>query len=179
MLLTLHQYQQRARSTAIYPVTARVIYPALGLAGEFGELAGAIRRRSLPETRKEFGDVIWYSANLCADLDTTLNECLLEDSTFTFHQIYAYTPSDNPYVDAAVDVGRILEYTKKMIRDDAGVMLQPRRENIIQSIASLLEKLASMARCYGFTIQEAAELNLEKLSDRQQRQVLQGDGDNR
>jgi hypothetical protein len=37
--LTLDQYQNKASATAIYPSTAAILYPALGLAGEAGEVA--------------------------------------------------------------------------------------------------------------------------------------------
>jgi hypothetical protein len=36
--LGLNQYQERAYRTAVYPREVRVVYPALGLAGEAGEL---------------------------------------------------------------------------------------------------------------------------------------------
>jgi hypothetical protein len=37
-------YQQAARRTAIYADRHRVIYPALGLASEAGEVAGKIKK---------------------------------------------------------------------------------------------------------------------------------------
>lgn len=87
--MTLDEYQAKARSTAIYPEGARVLYPTLKLAGEAGEVAeklGKLMRdegfevgRPLAgEARdalvKELGDVLWYVANLAADLDVGLDE---------------------------------------------------------------------------------------------------------
>ncbi len=87
--MTLDDYQTRARSTALYPESARVLYPTLKLAGEAGEVAeklGKFMRDEgfVPGTplsgaqvdalSKELGDVLWYVANLAADLDLSLDE---------------------------------------------------------------------------------------------------------
>ena len=75
--MDFNQYQALARSTAIYPEQHRVVYPALGLAGESGEVAEKIKkmlRDDIPEEAvreslvKELGDVLWYVANLAHDL---------------------------------------------------------------------------------------------------------------
>lgn len=85
--MTLDEYQQGARSTAIYPEEARVLYPTLKLAGEAGEVAeklgklmrdeglrpgGALTDEQRAALAKELGDVLWYVANLAADLELTL-----------------------------------------------------------------------------------------------------------
>lgn len=81
--MDFNQYQALARSTAIYPEKHRVVYPALGLAGESGEVAEKIKkmlRDDIPEETvreslvKELGDVLWYVANLAHDLSITLDE---------------------------------------------------------------------------------------------------------
>jgi len=55
-----NSYQRSASRTAIYPDKHKILYPALGLAGEAGELAS------------EIGDVLWYCAALATDLNLTL-----------------------------------------------------------------------------------------------------------
>jgi NTP pyrophosphatase (non-canonical NTP hydrolase) len=78
-------YQIAARSTAIYAPQHRITYPALGLAGETGEVvehvkkmlrdgAGVMDDERREKLKKEIGDVLWYVANLAADLDLSLNE---------------------------------------------------------------------------------------------------------
>jgi NTP pyrophosphatase (non-canonical NTP hydrolase) len=78
-------YQRAARRTAIYDDRHRVIYPALGLASEAGEVAGKIKkvlrdedgdfdRTPLAALKDELGDVLWYVAVLAADLDLSLEE---------------------------------------------------------------------------------------------------------
>jgi NTP pyrophosphatase (non-canonical NTP hydrolase) len=61
-----------ASSTAIYDEKYKVFYPALGLAGEAGEVANKVKK--LMRDSKEYdiageiGDVLWYVAALCSDL---------------------------------------------------------------------------------------------------------------
>jgi len=87
--MTLGEYQQAARSTALYPQEARVLYPTLKLAGEAGEVAeklgklmrdeGYLPGAPLTDAQRaaiaaELGDVLWYVANLAADLGLSLEE---------------------------------------------------------------------------------------------------------
>ena len=76
-------YQRSASKTAIYPDEHRILYPALGLAGEAGEVANKVKKliRDGPEGRpedwreqiaSEIGDVLWYCAALATDLNLTL-----------------------------------------------------------------------------------------------------------
>jgi NTP pyrophosphatase (non-canonical NTP hydrolase) len=81
--LTMNTYQDGAATTAIYSDT--VIYPALGLAGEAGEVAGKVSKvlrdndGEVPEEvrkdlKKELGDVLWFIAAMARDLGYTLEE---------------------------------------------------------------------------------------------------------
>ncbi len=87
--MTLDEYQTGARTTALYPDHARVLYPTLKLAGEAGEVAEKLGKLMRDEgyrpgdelsaaqkeaLSKELGDVLWYVANLAADLGITLEE---------------------------------------------------------------------------------------------------------
>ena len=69
-----NQYQKHALETAVYPnIGQNIIYPALGLTGEAGEVSELIKKMirddggQLTEQRrekllKELGDVLWYVA---------------------------------------------------------------------------------------------------------------------
>lgn len=81
--MTFDEYQQQAMSTAIYPADKAIVYPALGLCGEAGEVAEKIKKtirdasgEFTDERRKaialEIGDVLWYAAALARDLGTDL-----------------------------------------------------------------------------------------------------------
>ena len=79
--MELNEYQAHALETAIYPTP--IIYPALGLCGESGEVADKVKKvlrdnnqeftddKKL-EIAKEIGDVLWYCATLSNDLGYSL-----------------------------------------------------------------------------------------------------------
>lgn len=79
-------YQKQAETTAIYRQTCPgLMYPALGLAGEAGEVANRVKKifrdtdgKVDEETRTviadEVGDVLWYCAALASELGLSLDE---------------------------------------------------------------------------------------------------------
>ncbi len=76
----LNEYQEMAASTAIYKVEHQVIYPALGLAAEAGEVANKVKKilRDGSFDREgisdEIGDCLWYIAALCRDLNVDMSD---------------------------------------------------------------------------------------------------------
>ena len=85
-IMDFNEYQEKARSTAIYPdIGNNLVYTVLGLAGEAGEVSeklkkvirddgGKVSEKKREEFKKEAGDVLWYLANIAAELNTTLEE---------------------------------------------------------------------------------------------------------
>ncbi len=80
--MELNEYQKQALVTAGHPEKYKIIYPALGLGNEAGEVLGKIKKwlrgddgtDVMSEERKdalkgELGDVLWYLAVLAHDLD--------------------------------------------------------------------------------------------------------------
>lgn len=80
-------YQKATEETAIYPddvpesVDESLVYVVLGLQGESGEVAEKLKKavREDDESyidgmRAELGDVLWYLARVCEELDTSLEE---------------------------------------------------------------------------------------------------------
>ena len=83
--MDLSEYQRQSRRTAEYPREAWLAYPALGLAGEAGEVAehakkairddaGKISDERKAAMSKELGDVLWYVAQLATELGLDLDE---------------------------------------------------------------------------------------------------------
>ena len=81
--MNFNDYQDQANDTAIYPNESRLVYPALGLTGEAGEVADKIKKlirdkRTLDaqeriEIAKEVGDVLWYVAAMARDLGVDMD----------------------------------------------------------------------------------------------------------
>ena len=42
--MQLNEYQKKAKEYAVYPESYRITYPALGLAGEAGEIANKVKK---------------------------------------------------------------------------------------------------------------------------------------
>lgn len=88
--MSFNKYQELAEETAIYPKEGKIIYPALGLAGEAGEVANKIKKLIRDEglltkdfftmtsekwraVSEELGDVLWYVSALASDLGISLD----------------------------------------------------------------------------------------------------------
>lgn len=83
--MDLSEYQRQSRRTAEYPREAWLAYPALGLAGEAGEVAehakkairddaGKVSDERKAAMSKELGDVLWYVAQLATEIGLDLDE---------------------------------------------------------------------------------------------------------
>lgn len=107
---TLNEYQDKAIETAIYGAGHKIVYPALGLAGEAGEVANKV---------------------------------------------------------------------KKVLRDKDGVFTEEAKREIAEEAGDALWYIAALCRGLGYTLDEVAAINLEKLKSRQDRGVISGLGDNR
>jgi NTP pyrophosphatase (non-canonical NTP hydrolase) len=85
--LTLNQFQELSRKTAIYPKVHGTLplYAVLGLCGESGEIAEKIKKvlrdkNGILSTddsyaiAKELGDCLWYLAQIATELEMDLGD---------------------------------------------------------------------------------------------------------
>ena len=86
--MTFDEYQEFAKTTAIYSDNAKVVYPTLGLSGEAGEVAEKVKKNirkskfcsfefygnELDDIAKELGDVLWYVSALASDIGYSLED---------------------------------------------------------------------------------------------------------
>jgi len=82
----LDSYQLDAQKTAIYPTLGHpIVYPALGLAGEAGEVAEKVKKmcrddncilseKKREDIKKELGDVLWYVSETARQAGLKLSE---------------------------------------------------------------------------------------------------------
>lgn len=108
--LSFKDYQEKAMKTAIFAEEYKIIYPALALSEEIGELNG-----KLAKTYRDFGGC---------------------------------------FSEAIV-------------------------EAIFKEMGDILWQLSAIAAGFDFNLEDVAQGNLDKLKDRQERNVLSGSGDNR
>ena len=83
--MNFDEYQKKTRETSIYPKEVAVVYPALGLNGEAGEVAEQVKKAirddggvytddRLDKLHKELGDVLWYVSETATDLGLSLGD---------------------------------------------------------------------------------------------------------
>jgi len=88
---TFDDYQAEAKETAIYPHSMKILYPALGLTGEAGEVANKVKKivrdgMDIQEAidwreniAEELGDVLWYCAAIATDLNMSLGQIAMRN----------------------------------------------------------------------------------------------------
>jgi NTP pyrophosphatase (non-canonical NTP hydrolase) len=84
-----------------------------------------------------------------------------------------------PTLGLCGEAGEVAEKIKKMVRDDDGVLTDERRAALAKELGDVLWYLAQIATEAQLDLDAVAEANIEKLSSRRRRNVLQGSGDDR
>ena len=87
--MDFNEYEKRALETRV-PEAAGIVYSALGLTGEVGEVAdkvkksirdcgGGLNNEDKNALLKELGDVLWYLTALINDLDLSLDSVMTKN----------------------------------------------------------------------------------------------------
>ena len=77
------------------------------------------------------------------------------------------------------EAGETADKIKKIIRDKSGKPTDGDKVEITKELGDILWYLANIARYMGVTMTEVAQMNLDKLESRRERNKLHGEGDNR
>ena len=79
-------YQRESRKTwNVIPMNHSIVYPTMGMINEAGEVAGKVKKifrdrggevseADREALKQELGDVLWYLAQICTELDLSLQE---------------------------------------------------------------------------------------------------------
>ena len=84
-MVDFNSYQRSAVTTAIYPDQHKITYPALGMAGEAGEVANKVKKIMRDGTfdreaiADEVGDCLWYIAALSRDLNINMHDLAMKN----------------------------------------------------------------------------------------------------
>lgn len=199
--MNLREYQEKARSTAIYLdiEDTKMIYPALGLIGECGEVAEKIKKiirddininhtfhiyKSITPERvldiaKELGDCCWYVANICCDTWHDLGMMYeMRGASITQQIRKLVVPQIVLHMNHhATAVAEALE--RWYYQYDCRIGESSQFSNIPNHLSHIIVCIEEIAWRCGFTLEEIYTANIEKLAGRQQRGTLRGEGDNR
>lgn len=165
--MTFEEYQKQAVAFRTESANNEE-YLTLGLIEEVGEAAGKLakrRRDGVFDKKafiKELGDILWFVANLAdfydresdANLSVELKECFKKSAIVIL--------LNNTY-----QMIKIADYAVGGIKFGGDFFI------------NLIGVVRDLANCYGYTLEQVAEINLAKLRDRQVRGVICGNGDER
>ena len=79
----------------------------------------------------------------------------------------------------AGEAGEAADKVKKIIRDKGGYASEEDRIELLKELGDVLWYVANVARYLDADLSDVAKNNIEKLSSRQKRNKLHGEGDNR
>lgn len=158
------EYSEIISKTAIYPKEVKnfgVAYCFLGIYDELHEYHEKVRDGDIEGAKKEKGDVFWYIAALCNELDISFTilmeryksetkKGLVEYPNFYYGHIKKFY-RDNKQIDRNhIMTSFMLPILERLLEDETD-----------ESIASILQQ------------------NYDKLIKRRETNTIQGDGDNR
>lgn len=79
----------------------------------------------------------------------------------------------------AGEAGEVANKVKKIIRDKDGVVGAFERNELADELGDVLWYVAQLAERLGFTLDDIAKINHDKLTDRARRDAIKGSGDDR
>ncbi len=101
------------------------------------------------------------------------------------HQFSAYPPDrmgdvyPYPVMGLTEEAGEVAGKFKKILRDKEGRIGPTDELEIQKELGDVLWYMAEMCTLYGWSLEEVAQLNIQKLSSRKARGTIQGSGDSR
>ena len=84
-----------------------------------------------------------------------------------------------PVLGLVGESGEVAEKVKKILRDKNGFATEEDKQEIVKELGDVLWYIANLAKDLNYSLEEIAQMNLDKLNDRKDRGALGGSGDNR
>jgi len=77
------------------------------------------------------------------------------------------------------EAGEVAGNAKRIYRDEGGSLTEGRRSNLAKELGDTLWNIGRIATLLGYTLEEIAQMNVDKLQGRADRGTLCGQGDAR
>jgi NTP pyrophosphatase (non-canonical NTP hydrolase) len=184
--MTLDDYQGKTTELAVYPGRGdnQLIYPAISLVGEAGELATAIMQMAVRQIKPHnyaLAIDVLDVAGTCGALMELMKKAYRNDPAGEL------TPERKKAIydaiDAAgeaLDVLRVaVEHTQRVEFPPVCVVEPPERERMVKEAGDALWYVSAFCTEMRVSLGCVAQTNYDKLTDRAHRGVLRGSGDNR
>lgn len=84
-----------------------------------------------------------------------------------------------PTLGLTGEAGEVADKVKKVLRDNNSQFTADKKIEIAKEIGGVLWYCATLSHDLGYTLEDIARMNYEKLHSRQERGKLHGSGDNR
>lgn len=174
--MNLDQYEKQIAEWDLYPVNDyQRLYYTIGMNGESCEFLGKylLYENVSPLTTEELLDLVSESGDICWYFTRLMNSF-----GFSLQEIYTGTKvnSIRSYVEY---MGKLTESIKKLYRDNNGVLDDNFKARILLNASKVFERLDGLLSEYHYSLQDAMESNIIKLSTRKKNNTLHGDGDKR
>jgi aspartate/methionine/tyrosine aminotransferase/NTP pyrophosphatase (non-canonical NTP hydrolase) len=108
---------------------------------------------------------------------------ILNDKPLSILSVPAIYPDDRriiyPTLGLTGEAGEVADKVKKVIRDAHEEFTPEKKLEIVKEIGDVMWYCATLARDLGYELDDVAQMNVDKLRSRMQRNHLTGSGDNR
>ena len=84
-----------------------------------------------------------------------------------------------PTLGLTGEAGEVAEKVKKILRDDNGIINEEKRVQIAKELGDVLWYLSQLSTELGFSLDEIAQQNIDKINERLKQNKIGGSGDNR
>lgn len=84
-----------------------------------------------------------------------------------------------PTLGLVGEAGEVAEKIKKITRDNKGIITKTDKKALQKELGDVLWYLAALSKELNINLQDVATTNIKKLQGRQEKNTLQGEGDDR
>ncbi len=121
---------------------------------------------------EEYEDMVIEAAIYKEAVDDFVDLAKLDDVAKMLSVFYATT-------GLAGEAGEVANKVKKILRDNRGVIDDEIRQKVLGELGGVAWYLTAVSAEFDLSLTDVLEYNFNQIKDRQERDVLHGDGDNR